>query len=121
MTDETKQRSNREIQDANLLPFKPGQSGNPNGRPKSSVTALLKATPDVDKKIIADKLTEIAKKGDLKAIDMFIDRTDGKPAGEEPVQGDRILNIIVDNEQGKSLMLRLIAGEPHGGLIEEGK
>jgi len=73
------QRSNREISNANLIPhFKPGQSGNPNGRPKSSVTMLLKNTAAQTTRQIAKQLTKQAVDGDLKAIDMFIDRTDGK-------------------------------------------
>ena len=58
--------------------WQPGQSGNPNGRPKNSETTLLKNKSHKDKREIADKLTNLAKDGDLKAIDMFIDRTDGK-------------------------------------------
>lgn len=68
--------------------WQPGQSGNPNGRPKNSVTALLKATPDADKEKIAVKLTDMAKEGDLKAIDMFIDRTDGKVIQQTDVTFD---------------------------------
>lgn len=58
--------------------FQPGVSGNPAGRPKNSVTTLLKNTDNETTKKIAKKLTALAEKGDLKAIDMFIDRTDGK-------------------------------------------
>lgn len=58
--------------------WKPGESGNPKGRPKNSVTAMLKANPEATNLVIAEKLTDMAKEGDLKAIDMYIDRTDGK-------------------------------------------
>ena len=58
--------------------WQPGQSGNPNGRPKNSVTTLLKNTDGKTTRKIAKQLTDQAVDGDLKAIDMFIDRTDGK-------------------------------------------
>ncbi len=57
------------------MPWQLGQSGCPTGRPVDSVTTLLK---EKDRKPVADKLYELALKGDLKAIDVFLDRTEGK-------------------------------------------
>lgn len=76
----------------NLTPWKPGQSGNPHGRPKNSVTTMLKANSKATNQVIAVKLTDMAKKGDLKAIDMYIDRTDGKVIGE----GEGDINIQIN-------------------------
>ena len=104
-------RTPREIGNANLVPhFKPGQSGNPKGRPKNSVTALLKAKPDADKVAIATKLTNLAKEGDLKAIDMFIDRTDGKVIQ----QTDHTFN-----GEGLSTVLQRLRGYNPKQLTEE--
>ena len=58
--------------------FLPGESGNPAGRPKNSVTTLLKNTDELTNKAICDKLIELAKGGDLPAIKEYIDRADGK-------------------------------------------
>lgn len=76
-------------------PWKKGQSGNPNGRPKkdASLTSLMKemldkpadyiapgATPD-DKtwrQVITKALFTKAAKGDVKAIELVLDRTEGK-------------------------------------------
>ncbi len=61
-------------------PFKPGQSGNPGGRPKgTSVTAVLRelldqAGPDS----VAAPLLELAQGGDIQAIKVLLDRTEGK-------------------------------------------
>jgi hypothetical protein len=58
--------------------FKPGQSGNPNGRPKnakSSVTALRKdLITDQDLQDIVDVVIGKAKEGDLTAAGMILDR-----------------------------------------------
>lgn len=58
--------------------FKPGQSGNPAGRPSVSFRdALLAKIPDK-----LDKLTNVlidkAVKGDLRALETIMDRLDGK-------------------------------------------
>lgn len=82
--------------------FQPEQSGNPAGRPKNSVTTLLKNTDKETTKKIAKKLTELAEDGDLKAIDMFIDRTDGKVAGDALVQDNRVVNIFLSEKGAKA-------------------
>ncbi len=66
-----------------------GTSGNPAGRPKNSVTTLLKNRDPKDNKKVADKLYSLAIAGDMSAIREYIDRTDGKVF-------DRHLNINVE-------------------------
>ena len=63
----------REIGKANL--WKPGQSGNPSGKPMGTVTTILKGKNPTR---IADKLFSMACKGDLGAIREFMDRVEGK-------------------------------------------
>ncbi len=93
MIESDKQRNNRE---ANLKPFKPGQSGNPNGRPKKEAcyTSCLKEIADQvpellpdgrdnkDKRtwawIIAQKTILDAAKGDTAARKEYAERVDGK-------------------------------------------
>ena len=60
-----------------LRPWKPGQSGNPSGRPKSKpiTDALLAA---VDPKAFAEKLVSLAMRGDIRAISEVLDRIEGK-------------------------------------------
>ena len=73
------QETNREISNRNLAPrWVKGESGNLQGRKPNSVTTLLKATDELTTKQIADKIIDLALKGDLSAIKEFIDRTDGK-------------------------------------------
>jgi len=71
--------------------FKPGESGNPGGRPKSAVlSAALRAKlkSDVVKKLtsrtfaekLCDKLVEEGLDGNVNAIVAIGDRTEGKPA-----------------------------------------
>jgi len=94
--------------------FKKGQSGNPKGRPRGSLSlsAILKKYLDQElditdpitkqqvKKRIGDiinlKLLAKAMQGDTKAIDMIYDRIEGKPIfkHEGKVEGDGT-NIII--------------------------
>jgi hypothetical protein len=70
------------------MPFEPGKSGNPGGRPKrdASLTGILRKElnrkgPDkVAKKTrIVGKLLELADGGDLAAVKYVFDRIDGRP------------------------------------------
>jgi len=55
--------------------FKPGQSGNPNGRPKDKTPAtLLRKSIADDLPDIVKKLVELAKEGDVQAAKILIDR-----------------------------------------------
>jgi hypothetical protein len=75
--------------------FKPGQSGNPNGRPKK-IPALDKLLSDVlgsveneesEMKAVINALIVRAKKGDVRAAEVLLDRAYGKPKQEIKVDG----------------------------------
>jgi hypothetical protein len=74
-------------------PFQPGQSGNPNGRPKTKPfkDALQKAIESAGDdnsalKLVAAALLAKAQEGDVPAIKEIADRLDGKVA--QPISGD---------------------------------
>ena len=74
------------------MPFKKGQSGNPNGawveKPFRDALRMEIAAADDDVKVlrtIARKLLDRAVEGDLAAITSIADRLDGKPAQESTV------------------------------------
>ena len=89
-------------------PFKKGQSGNPNGRPKlpDLNTALIKYLTkreggEDQLEIVVNKLVDKAIEGDLKAIEMLLDRTYGKPKQsiDHSTLGERITPPITwENE-----------------------
>ncbi len=87
-----KQKSNtdgRKRKLANLKPWKPGQSGNPNGRPKTrtlseELRARLKEqypgrSDATYGRMVAHKLVDLAIDGEIAAIREVFDRTEGKP------------------------------------------
>ena len=107
----TKQRTNRDNSLANLRPFQPGQSGNLAGRPRNSVTTILKETDEHTNEQIAKKIIELALRGDLPAIREYLDRTDGKVAEKH-----LSLNLTVTPEYLEEAQKRL--SEALGGTQE---
>ena len=71
--------------------YQPGVSGNPNGRPRSSVTTILKNTDEKTNAQIAAKLIELAIKGDIPALIHYIDRTDGKVTDKLQLTGTMLV------------------------------
>lgn len=95
-----KQRRNREISNANLIPFKEGQSGNPGGRPAGkSITAELRKLIDsgTNAEDMAKILFGMAKRmspDQIKALKELLDRTDGKVMETHKVEMDVPVTII---------------------------
>jgi hypothetical protein len=110
----------------NLIPFKKGQSGNPNGRPKSYVTGLkdagynmteinmsirnmlsmnineLKAVfenPDATilEKTVAGAMRKSLEKGSLYSIETLLSRVFGKPKETSDVKQDTEITIKFAN------------------------
>ena len=73
----------------NLKPWKPGQSGNPGGRPRTrphtdELAKLLEGeAPNSDGKswafVIAEALLKRARKGDVRAFAVLANRMEGRP------------------------------------------
>lgn len=75
------------------MPFVPGESGNPGGRPKTkqfkdALNVAIRRTEGDKTKLaqIAEALVEKAAGGDVQAIKEVADRLDGKAA--QPIGGD---------------------------------
>ncbi len=64
------------------MPFKPGESGNPGGRPKETPEFRLKARVAVDKYVIDKWIDEVATGGDdwIKASELLAAYGYGKPS-----------------------------------------
>lgn len=67
--------------------FTPGHSGNPAGRPKNGLTAMLNAAMSTDAgdgatwaEVIRDKLLSLAASGNVEALKYLADRLEGRPA-----------------------------------------
>ena len=86
--------------------WKPGQSGNPSGRPKKlHITDALRTELEregsdglANDAAIARKLVEMAREGHLQAIREIADRTEGKVrhrAEQEPSEGDGMPTCLI--------------------------
>jgi len=76
----------------NLKPWKPGQSGNPGGRPKKklideALEELLATNDSALAFLIASKLVARAKRGDIRAIQLVMERVQGKPKAKMELSG----------------------------------
>jgi len=58
--------------------WKPGQSGNPAGRPKKGETLTDILNERLDKEAFVNKVIELAQSGDRKAIELIWERVEGK-------------------------------------------
>jgi|TARA_R100001082_G_scaffold64594_1_gene36366 hypothetical protein len=79
--------------------FKPGESGNPNGR-NGAMADLFKDLAEVTdeqgktrKEKILDKILKMAENGSLKAAEMYMNRVEGKPREyvEQRIKKDEII------------------------------
>jgi len=78
--------------------WKPGQSGNPNGRPKKEncLTDILKSK--VDAEDLAERLINAANNGDMTAMKYIYDRIDGRPRESVDIdsRSDVNMNMVVE-------------------------
>jgi hypothetical protein len=117
-----KQKRNR-MSKEHLIPFKPGQSGNPNGRPRKYVSLLkeqgyklaeindtiqammsmdleeLKTVWDNPKATILEKTIAAAmrkslEKGSLYSLETLLTRVYGKPKEQMDIQTDNRIEIV---------------------------
>jgi len=86
-------------------PWKPGQSGNPGGRPKKlPITDAIREALARDMgdgrtmaDVVVDVLIEAAKKGDMAAIRELADRAEGKPVQVNHISGPGGGPMEIDN------------------------
>lgn len=126
MTDTEK--NTKESSEAKHL-FKPGQSGNPNGRPKGSKNkltllreAVLESAEDIvlsNFEDIVRSTVELAKQGDATALKIVWDRIiPSKRAIEDKKEGSDKLNITINVE---AMSVREIGGEPVKTKVVDGE
>ena len=103
----------------NLKPWPKGVSGNPGGRPRKKLIdeALEELLSNENSEIasdIAQKLLEKARNGDLKAIQVVVERVQGRPHPQMEISAatcERPLSELSDeelNSQIKELTAKLL-------------
>jgi hypothetical protein len=105
--------------------FKPGQSGNPGGRPKGTLldktlVELLEADGGRHYRAIAEKLIAKAKSGDVRAARLIAERTEGRPKQKIDmnmgVDGSLDLSLLSESEL-EARLIKLLAESPE--LLQE--
>lgn len=93
-------------------PFKPGQSGNPDGRPKNSrnkTTLMLEALFEGEAEEIAKKAVELAKAGDGPVLRAMLDRL-APPRKDSPVTLDLpSIETAADTKAASAAVLAAVA------------
>lgn len=97
----------------NLKPFLPGQTGNPNGRPKKLPDIellLLEAMGEEGEEALAiiEALINKAKKGDVRAAEVLLDRAYGKV--RQDIKGDinhnfqrMVVHVVHSREEARAI------------------
>ncbi len=99
---------------ANLKPWKPGQSGNPGGRPRKrlideALQDLLASNDGEAARDVAAALVKRARKGDLRAIQLIAERTQGKPMRAIEISGSDGGALDIDHMTDEQLEHRINA------------
>lgn len=97
--------------------FKPGQSGNPGGRPRGSLSLLtilrhkLSEGDGERAKEIVEALLEKAKAGDAKLLIELLNRIDGKVPDKQIITGDMGAPVAIANMTSEQLRELVEAGQ----------
>ena len=95
----------------NLNPFKPGETGNPNGRPKKLPgldQLLAEILDEAEVKAILNSIIKKAKAGDLRAAELILDRCYGKVKQPIEVDEDTRPSAFIDYTQLPEDVLKLV-------------
>ncbi len=91
-------------------PWKPGQSGNPKGRPRKDacITSLVKELLEQDAgkgkthaQLIAMAILKESAKGNISAIRELLDRIEGKVVDKHKIEGDVPVTLIREAVGGR--------------------
>jgi hypothetical protein len=92
--------------------YKPGQSGNPFGKPKGTrhrITLLAERLLDDDAEAVVEKCVQLAKEGDLSAIKIVMDRLI-PPRKDRPVSIDLpLIESIADASRAMAKVSQAVA------------